>query len=272
VGLERAIDLLACPRCGGGLVFAVAGSGVALTCGCGRSYDVARRGYVNLLDGPEPRNADTAAMLAARQRVLASGMFGAVAADVAGKLVGRPRMLEVGAGTASYLVQALGDDEDATGIALDVSKAAARIAAKADPRVAAVVADVWRRLPVRDHCLDAVLCVFAPRNLAEFARVLRPDGRLVAVTPTPEHLAGLRDAHGLLDVPSGKADHLELAASEFFELLSTTGLLHTRTVDAALAADLIAMGPNAFHRVPEDVAGGPVTTAVSVQVFRPLPH
>lgn len=272
MGIERAAGLLACPRCGEGLALAGAGSGRALACGSGHSYDVARPGYVNLLDGPEPRNADTAAMLAARQRVLASGLFDMVAADVAGKLVGRPRVLEVGAGTAHYLVRALGEDEAGVGIALDVSKAAARIAAKADPRVAAIVADVWRRLPVRDHCLDAVLCVFAPRNLAEFARVLRPDGRLVVVTPKPEHLASLRDAHGLLEVPPGKADHLEVAASEFFELRGTTGLLRTRIVDEALAADLIAMGPNAFHRLPEQVAEGPVTTAVTVQGFRPLPH
>lgn len=266
MGIERAVDLLACPRCGEGVTLAER----ALRCRSGHGYDLARQGYVNLLDGPEPRNADTASMLAARTRVHASGLFEEVAADIAGTLVGRPRVLEVGAGTAHYLVRALGDDDHAVGIALDVSKTAARIAAKADPRVASVVADVWQRLPVQDHCLDAVLCVFAPRNLAEFARVLRPDGRLVVVTPKPEHLAGLRDAHGLLDVPPGKAGQLELAAAEFFELLATTGLLRTRGVDAGLAADLIAMGPNAFHRLPEDVQAGQVTIAVTIQVFRPL--
>jgi hypothetical protein len=30
------------------------------------------------------------------------------------------------------------------------------------------------------------------------------------------------------------------------------------------------MGPNAFHRVPEDVAGGAVTIDLTVQTFRPL--
>ncbi len=270
MGIENAVDLLACPRCGNDFTLADTGGGRVLACASGHSYDVARQGYVNLLDGPEPRNADTPAMLAARERVLASGLFGTVASDVAGKLVGRPRVLEVGAGTGHYLVQALGDDETAVGIALDVSKAAARMAARADSRVASVVADVWRRLPVRDHCLDAVLCVFAPRNLGEFARVLRPDGHFVVVTPKPEHLAGLRDAHGLLEVPAGKADQLQLAAAEFFELLGTTGLLRTRGVDARLAADLIAMGPNAFHRVPDGVEAGPVTIAVTIQVFRPL--
>lgn len=266
MSFEGAADLLACPHCRGGLVLSDHG----LSCAEGHHYDLARQGYVNLLDGPEPGNADTAAMLAARDRVHAAGLFEHVAFDVQHKLFGRPHILEVGAGTAYYLVRALGDDPDAVGIALDVSKAAARVAARVDPRIAAVVADVWRPLPIRDHCLDAVLCVFAPRNLAEFARVLRPDGRLVVVTPQAEHLGGLRDRHGLLAVPPGKADQLLLAAAEFFEPLATTGLLKRTPVSADLASDLIAMGPNAFHRVPEDVTAGYAVTAVTIQTFRPL--
>lgn len=261
-----AAGLLACPLCRSPFTPADGG----LRCVNGHHYDLARQGYVNLLGGPEPRNADTAAMLAARRRVHAAGLFEQVALEIRARLVGRPHILEVGAGNAHYLARALGDDADRVGIALDVSKAAARSAARADPRIAAVVADVWRPLPIRDHCLDAVLCVFAPRNLPEFARVLRPDGRLVVATPQAEHLSGLRDRHGLLRVPPGKADQLALAASEFFELLATTGLLKRTGVSAELAADLIAMGPNAFHRVPESVAAGPVVIAVDVQTYRPL--
>lgn len=268
MSLAAAAGLLACPRCREPLRPAPPGS--ALGCPGGHSFDVARQGYVNLLGGPEPANADTAAMLAARARVHASGLFDEVAAAVAGHVVGRPRVLEAGAGTAWYLVAALGGDPAAVGIALDVSKAAGRVAARADRRVAAVVADVWRTLPVRDHCLDAVLCVFAPRNPAEFARVLHRDGRLVVVTPQPGHLAGLRDRHGLLGVPSGKAVQVRAAAAEFFEPLGTSSRVYSRHVDAGLARDLVAMGPNAFHRVPEEVAAGRVVVAVDVQVLRPL--
>lgn len=266
MSVAAAADLLVCPLCRSGFTPADG----RLHCAAGHDFDLARHGYVNLLSGPEPRNADTAAMLAARRRVHAAGLFEQVALEVRSRLVGRPRILEVGAGNAHYLAMALGDDPDGVGIALDVSKAAARAASRADPRIAAIVADVWRPLPIRDHCLDAVLCVFAPRNLPEFARVLRPDGRLVVVTPQAEHLAGLRDRHGLLEVPPGKADQLALAASEFFEPVATSRLLKRTTVSAELASDLIAMGPNAFHRVPESVAAGPVAIAVDVQTFRPL--
>ena len=268
--MALAADLLACPRCGAGLTSVAAGAGRALRCPAGHSYDVARQGYVNLLGGPEPANADTAAMLAARARVHASGLFGPVTALLATATAGRTAVLEVGAGTGHHLVAALGDDPAAVGVALDVSRAAARRAARADPRVTAVVADVWSRLPIRDRCLDAVLCVFAPRNLAEFARVLRPDGRLVVATPGPGHLAGLRDRHGLLRIPADKQARLAAAAAEFFELLDTRVVRSRADVAAVLAADLIAMGPNAFHRLPEDVTATRVTIEVTVQVFRPL--
>jgi 23S rRNA (guanine745-N1)-methyltransferase len=265
VAIDTALDLLACPLCGGALEH----TGSTLRCLSGHSFDVARQGYVNLLGGPEPGNADTAGMLAARSRVHATGLFEPVADEVRGRVTGRPRLVEVGAGTGYYLQRALGDDGVA-GIALDVSKAAARLAARLDARIAAVVADVWRPLPLRDGCLDAVLCVFAPRNLSEFARVLRPDGRLVLVTPRPEHLAGLRDRHGLLEVPADKAEQLAVAASEFFELLATTNLMWRRDLSAGEAADVIAMGPNAFHRLPDTVEAGPVSIAVTVQTFAPL--
>ena len=266
MGIVAAACLLACPLCRSGLSVA----GGSLRCVAGHGFDLARQGYANLLGGPEPANADSPAMLAARARVHAAGIFAPVAAQVAGQVRGRTAVLEVGAGTAYYLARALGDDPAAVGVALDVSKAAAKVAARTDGRIAAVVADVWQHLPVRDRCLGAVVCAFAPRNLPEFARVLRPEGVLVVVTPRPGHLVDLRDHHGLLRVPSGKAGQLVTAASEFFELIDTRLVRHQIEVSAALAADLIAMGPNAFHRLPEDVDAGSVTIDITVQTFRPL--
>ena len=53
-----------------------------------------------------------------------------------------------------------------------------------------------------------LLNVFAPRNGAEFHRVLRPDGVLLVVTPAADHLAELVDALGLLRVDPDKADRV----------------------------------------------------------------
>lgn len=265
MGLEAAAGLLACPYCGGVLVV----SGTSVRCPAGHAFDVARQGYVNLMNGPEPANADTAAMLAARGRVLASGLFDPLAEVVAE--VGRgERVLEVGSGTAFYLRACLGKDPQARGIALDVSRAAGRAAARVDPRVAAVVADVWRRLPLRDRCLDTVVAVFAPRNLSEFARVLSPSGRLVVATPESAHLAEVRQRYGLLDVKSDKAGRLASAAAEFFRGEATHVVRRRSEAGPELVRDLIAMGPNAFHGLPSRVEAAPIQLDVRVQVFVPL--
>lgn len=266
MSLDRVQHLLGCPICSGGLRLDAG----ALRCGLGHSFDLAKQGYANLHRAAEPANADTAAMVSARERVQAAGVFAAVAEVVAHLARGRSPVLEAGAGTGYYLRAALGADPGAVGLGLDVSKAAVRHCARADPRIGAVVADVWEPLPVLSRSVEVVLSVFAPRNLAEFARVLQPDGRLIAVTPRADHLAELRASHDLLDVPAGKAEQLTAAAGEFFDLVDTRVVKYRLEASADLAADLIAMGPNAFHTVPAEVEAASIGIDVTVQSFRPL--
>ncbi len=47
-------------------------------------------------------------------------------------------------------------------------------------------------LPVRDACMDGAVNVFAPCAPAEFARVLRPGGKLIVAGAGEEHLMGLK--------------------------------------------------------------------------------
>ena len=62
--LDAARGLLACPVCAGALDVAER----PVRCRSAHSFDVARQGYVNLLGSTPPANADTAAMVAARER------------------------------------------------------------------------------------------------------------------------------------------------------------------------------------------------------------
>lgn len=266
MSLERAIEILTCPVCHGRLTL----YGQVICCTEGHSYDIAKQGYVNFLGTGEPGNADTSTMLDARSRVHAAEVFNHVTEVITVMAGGRQRVLEAGAGTGHYLASALGNDPQALGIAIDVSKASARHCVRTDDRIAAIVADVWRPLPIADRSLDVVLAVFAPRNLPEFARVLRSDGRFIAVTPRSGHLVGLRDAYGLLDIPSGKASQLAAAAAEFFDLVDTRVVKYRVPVDEKLAADVIAMGPNAFHEQPKEVTASVISIDVTVQSFRPI--
>lgn len=261
--LDAARGLLACPACGQALDVV----GRPVRCPAGHTFDVARQGYVNLLGAKPPANADTSAMVDARARFLAAGAYDRLADDVARRLARAETILEVGAGTGFYLARALGD-RNARGVALDVSPAAARRAARAHPRLASVVADVWRPLPIRSGRLGAVLCVFAPRNLAEFARVLTGQGLLVVVTPTAAHLAGVRERHGLLGIEQDKDDRLLRSAVGLFEPIARNRLDYVVAATADQVRDLIAMGPNAFHGVPGDVEAADVHVSVTVSLFR----
>ncbi len=267
MSLRAADGLLSCPVCAADLGL----TGALARCPSGHSFDVARQGYLNLLGRGQPANADTVTMLAARARVHAGGLFDPVVAELLAQLPGGARAcLEVGAGNAHYLAAVVDAHPLARGVALDVSIAAARAAARTHPRVASVVADVWRGLPVRTASVDAVLCVFAPRNLAEFQRVLRPEGRLLVVTPTEHHLASLRRRYGLLAVDPAKDERLHAQASDRFEVVATTTNTHRADAGADQVRDLIAMGPNAFHGPAGDVEPQPVDVSVRLTVFRPL--
>ena len=157
---------------------------------------------------PAGANADTAEMIVARQRVLDAGLFRDLDTRLAEVLTDRDRIVEVGAGTGHHLAQVLDAHPDSRGLASDVSRAAIRRAAKAHPRMAAVVADTWAGLPIRTGCIDAELCIFAPRNRDEFARIMNPDGILVVVTPLPDHLQQLRARTGMIGIQPHKHDCL----------------------------------------------------------------
>lgn len=278
------LDLLRCPVCTEPLTPTDGG----VRCVRGHAFDVARQGYLNLLQGRPPRHADTAEMVAARERFLGGGHYATVADQLVRSVrdglvavrgvdsLPRLDLLEVGAGTGYYL-SALLDALSGRGLALDISVAAARRAARGHADLAAVVADTWQPLPVRDASLDAVICVFAPRNPAEFARVLRPDGVLAVVGPLPEHLAALRQPLGLLEVQDGKQERLAAALAPWFTPVDEHPVRTRASWSATVVHDLVAMGPNAFHTDPGELgdrvaqlpAPVPVEVAVTVRTWRP---
>jgi 23S rRNA (guanine745-N1)-methyltransferase len=273
---------LRCPVCAAGLTLRER----VLGCEGGHRFDVARQGYVSLLPGDaRTGTADTAAMVAARAQFLATGEYapltGAVA-DAVAEAVGEGAglVLDAGGGTGHHLAAILDRCPAAVGLSCDLSRYAARRAARAHPRTAAVVADVWRGLPVRDGTVYAVADVFAPRNAAEFRRVLRPDGLLLVVTPQPDHLGEAVRRLDLLSVDEEKPRRLDEALSDHFTPAGSRPLRWTMQLGRPALRALVAMGPSAWHAGDLDdrlsgLAGQPepleVTAAVTVSTYRPLP-
>ena len=265
------VALLACPHCGWSLAL----EGRTVRCGNGHAFDVARQGYVNLLPGDaRTATADTTAMLAARDRFFEAGHFGPLSAAVAAAAVAAAApagcVLDLGAGTGHHLAAVLDALPGRAGLALDLSKHAARRAARAHPRADPAVADAWSRLPVRDGVAGLVLSIFAPRDGAEMARVLAPGGAAIVVTPTTDHLRELVDALGLLTVDEQKPQRLAGALERHLVLEAADVHRHALTLDNDAVAALVAMGPSAHHvdqdRLRGDTAALPVPVRTSVVV------
>ena len=215
-------------------------------------------------------------MVADRVAFLSAGHYAGITAALADAVGDRGTLLDLGGGTGHHLAGVLDGLPDAVGVVLDSSPYAARRAARAHPRAVAVVADSWARLPVRDGVIGAVLVVFAPRNGPEIARVLRPDGRLVVVTPAPDHLAELVGPLDLLHVDPDKAARLAASLEPDLEPVGTRTRGRRLTLSRAAAATLVGMGPHARHTTPAAIAAGlarmperiPVTVSVDVSTYR----
>lgn len=243
--LADVIDLLICPVCGSDLEFG--DEDTSILCDRGHTFDVARQGYVSLQSGGAGKiTGDSAEMIAARSEFLGAGHFDRISDALVAAVGPAENVLEVGAGTGRYLAAVL-SATGGRGIGVDVSKAAARRVARAHPRLGSIVADVWQGLPVRSASLDAVTCVFSPRNATELRRILDPGGALVVVTPTERHQRELISALGLIGVDEDKARRLGDSLSGRFEQTDRRVVEFTMSLDHAAVDTLVAMGPSARH-------------------------
>jgi 23S rRNA (guanine745-N1)-methyltransferase len=222
-----------------------AGKGAGLRCAQGHGFDRAKQGYVHLGTGRKLPEGDTPEMVAARVAFLQAGHYEPLRAAIAEATPADAELIvDVGSGPGYYLTAALDQAYQASGLAIDVSKAALRRIKH--PRAEAVLADVWSELPLQDGSVDVLLNVFAPRNGAEFQRVLKPGGRLVVVTPNQEHLQELRAEHGLLDVDPAKEERVAQTLKAF-QAEASADLSWSLDLTEREAAALVGMGPNAFH-------------------------
>lgn len=264
--LSHIIDVLADPA--DGTALSGADDFSRLVSESGHSFDVAKQGYVTLAPGAGLKHkGDDADMVTAREAYLSKGHFAPFVEAVTGAVqnaldstvsaddVPEPALLEVGAGTGYYLSHTLDSIEGARGVGLDISPHAARHLAKCHPRVGAVIADVWERLPLRDESINAISVVFAPRNPAEFQRVLAPGGQVIVLTPQAGHLDELRDPLGILGVEEGKVERMyDQAAGHLEQAADPVNLAFAIQLDKESIAAQVAMSPSARHISAEELA------------------
>jgi len=175
---------------------ALARDGLRLVCPRAHSFDVARSGYINLLQPQDRRSkkpGDTAAAIAARRRLHELGVSEPVVRAIADMTAASrsDAVLDAGCGDGFYLGTLAGlTGCDAHGV--DISVPAIQAAARRYPNCEWIVANADRFVPFADGSFSIVLSITARMNSSEFRRVLRPGGRLLVALPAPEDLIELR--------------------------------------------------------------------------------
>jgi 23S rRNA (guanine745-N1)-methyltransferase len=250
-------------------------------CPRGHSFDVARSGYLNLLQPQDRRSAtpgDRPESAAARRRLYAAGHGESLLAALreqleACALPARPAVLDVGCGEGS-LLGALAEERAMEAHGLDLSVAAIEMAARRWPEVTWVVANADRLLPYAAGSFDVVLALSARLPVAELRRVMAPAGRLLVATPASDDLAELRGA--LLGEPLER-DRLNRAAEALapaFALEARGEARHVARLDAAAVRDVLDAtyrGARHSQQARRDELGAmEVTMSFDIGRFRPV--
>ncbi|WP_086932946.1 putative RNA methyltransferase [Agarilytica rhodophyticola] len=265
----------ACPLCKSALTLV----DNSLTCTNHHMFDRAKQGYVNLLPANKKRSlepGDNAEMIDARRKFLNTGHYDFLMSAICQRVLNKMARvtaahsaasdqqhkdrsfvcLDLGCGEGAYLEYITG--QSAAGrcdcYGLDISKFAVKRAAslfkqKAQDKnhkqehqpVRFAVASSYH-IPVLDSSVDIAISVFAPLAAAEVARILKPGGILLRITPGPRHLLQLKQA-----IYSKAITHEPPKALEKAEVLVSDQIHRQVELEQQVLADLIAMTPLSWH-------------------------
>jgi len=250
---------LRCPVCGGALL----PHERTVSCLKGHSFDVAREGYVNLLRSSKngERMGDSKASARSRRSFLSKDYYrplrDALTALFADR---RGTVLDICCGEG-YYTAALGANPALDVYGFDLSKEMIRLAARRGGATYFVAN--MASIPAGDASFDFATHLFAPFHEPEFARVLKPGGRLYSVIPGSRHLWALKAL--LYDTSYPNDEALPSAAS--LRLNSTRKLSAEITLDSAEDIEAVfRMTPYCYHtsRADRDKLNG--LTSLTTQI------
>ncbi len=173
----------------------------SFVCASGHAYDIARSGYLSLLQPQDRRSlaaGDSRATVGARRELLDSGFGAALRATLieATRALSLPRgarVVDLGCGEGHFL-GAVCETAGLDGYGVDLSAHAVERAAKRHNMSTWIAANADRRLPFVDGAFDLALSIDGRRQQAEVARVLVERACFIVAVPAADDLHELRDA------------------------------------------------------------------------------
>ncbi|NLM68992.1 MAG: methyltransferase domain-containing protein [Firmicutes bacterium] len=235
------LELFQCPVCGG----AVGLEQYSLKCDRNHTFDLARKGYLNLLTDHKAPAYDLS-LFAARQQVAAACFFDPLILKLAeiirdhSQQILELRILDAGCGEGSHLFrlhQVL--NQPALCVGVDIAKGGINLAASRTADILWCVADL-AQLPFQKGSFDVVLNILAPANYGEFTRIAAEPGLIIKVVPGPKYLQELRHQR------QGEAYSNQEVVEHFQErlkLIATEEVNYSFTATQDLWPHLVAMTP-----------------------------
>ena len=251
----------------------------ALTCSAGHSFDIARSGYINLLQPQDRRSLSAGdskdavhARAALEQTGIGRAVINAVVERVAALMLPAGAVVvDLGSGTGEML-GTLASAHSISGIGVDLSVPAVEHASRRFASLTWVVANADRRLPIQDSSIDIVLSIHGRRNPTECARVLRQNGVLIVALPAPDDLIELRTLLQGEGVERARVDAMLAEHQPFFTMVEQTV---TRTIVELDRVALLNLLKSTYRGARMSSAGRiealdktPVTFSSHLVVFR----
>ncbi len=206
-------------------------------CPRGHSFDVARSGYINLLQPQDRRSknpGDTKEAVTARRRIHDRGVTAPLSLAIreALRASSADLVLDAGCGDGFYL-GALQNEIGFEAHGVDISVPAVDLAARRYPACEWVVANADRVLPYSDESFSKALSITGRMNAAELRRVLRDSGTLLVAVPAVDDLIELRG------VTRDRAERTEEAFAAHFKLIDRRRATTRADLDTAAVRDVL---------------------------------
>ena len=242
--LKENIQVLECPVCQKALEIY---SESTIRCPLNHSFDLSKKGYLNLLRHAPKENYERT-LFEARSAVIKGGLYGPLLMEIEHIInetfeSNHDRvLLDAGCGEGSHLSQISDclNNNHWNFFGLDIAKEGVALATINRKPISWLVGDL-SELPFKDESLDVILNILSPGHYLSFKRVLKAGGRVIKVIPTELYLKEIRQEL----YPDKAYSHVpvETHFENNFAIVNKKTITYTFDVPKGLKAKLLAMTP-----------------------------